>query len=97
MVRVLAQMDLFAVVTFEPSSAVGEFRRWRNPAIAQDIDQERLLGLRLTHRNAKVHMMESEHLATLPPGERHVIGQTKVMGISAPWTVMSLGLDRPHG
>jgi hypothetical protein len=73
MVRVFAQMDLFAVVTFEPSCAAGEFRRWRDFAVAKDVDQKLSLGLRLTHWNAEIHMMESEHFATLPPAEKDVV------------------------
>jgi hypothetical protein len=56
---------LLAVLTFEPAGTVGKIGGWGDFLVAQDFDQERLLGLHPTHRNAQVHVMEARHATKL--------------------------------
>lgn len=64
---ILAQVDLFAIFTLEPSGDAGQLRRRGHPPVSEDFNEEGFLGFRSANGHPEVHVMEPKHSRNLPP------------------------------
>jgi hypothetical protein len=64
-VGILTQVDLLAVLALEPPDLECELR-WRDHApVAEDLQEEYLLGLRPSNGHPEVHVMKAQHAGSL--------------------------------
>ena len=68
--RVLAEVDLLAILALEPPGTSNQVC-WRyHSSVAENIDQEARLGVHTSDGHPKIHMMEADHVRTLTPAMR---------------------------
>jgi hypothetical protein len=72
---ILAQVDLLAVLALEPPGLARELRGGGHTPVAEDLQEEFLLGLRPPNRHPEVHVMQDQHAGSLPRGSRRTTGE----------------------